>query len=125
MTSESNNPPQCINTNCNRPVCYSHTHKSGTKRWRPTCSRCHMASYGKIQHDEGIIPIKKPHCENIDERLGYKCTSYIAYPGVLEIDHIDGNRANNVIDNVQTLCKNCHSYKSHKNNDFKKNKIRL
>ena len=29
----------------------------------------------------------------------------------------------NIVDNVQTLCKICHSYKGHKNNDFKRNKV--
>ena len=40
----------------------------------------------------------------------------------LELDHIDGNREHNVATNIQTLCKNCHSYKGHLSNDFKKNK---
>lgn len=66
--------------------------------------------------------VKKDHCENRDGRYGYRCTSHIPYPGVLELDHIDGDRCNNVIANVQTLCKVCHSYKGHLNGDFKKNK---
>ena len=122
MTAIINEPPECININCKRKVCYSHTHKSGTKRWRPICSRCHQASYGKIKLDEGIIAVKKTYCENRDGRFGYECTAYIPYPGVLELDHIDGNREHNVASNIQTLCKNCHSYKGHLSNDFKKNK---
>jgi len=35
---------------------------------------------------------------------------------------MDGNVLNNTIANVQTLCKVCHSYKSHLSNDFKKNR---
>ena len=111
--------PNCININCSNKVAYSHTHKNGTKRWRPVCGRCHLASYGAKPLDEGVVAVKKEYCENKDSRLGYECTAHIPYPGVLELDHIDGD---NIIENIQTLCKNCHSYKSHKNNDFKKNK---
>ena len=114
--------PKCININCARDVCYSHTHKSGTKRWRPVCGRCHLASYGAKPLDEGVIAVKKEYCENRDGRYGYECNAHRPYPGVLELDHIDGDRCNNVPDNIQTLCKNCHSYKSHKNRDFCKNK---
>ena len=114
--------PTCININCGRPVSYSHTHRNGSKRWRPVCGRCQKASYGGRLLDEGVIAVKKTYCENHDERLGYKCTATIPYPGALELDHIDGNVLNNIVDNIQTLCKVCHSYKSHKNNDFKKGK---
>lgn len=31
---------------------------------------------------------------------------------VLDIDHIDGNRSNNVSTNLQTLCRNCHIQKT-------------
>jgi 5-methylcytosine-specific restriction endonuclease McrA len=116
-------PPICININCTRPVAYSHTKKSGAKRWRPVCSRCHLASYGAKPLDEGIVEVKKTYCENIDARLKeYKCTTTIPYKGALELDHIDGNVLNNTVDNIQTLCKVCHSYKSHLSNDFKKNR---
>ena len=115
--------PTCININCNRLVVYSHTKKSGDKRWRPVCGRCHLASYGAKPLDEGVVEVKKTYCENIDGRLkDYKCTTTIPYKGALELDHIDGNVLNNTIANVQTLCKVCHSYKSHLSNDFKKNR---
>ena len=72
------------------------------------------------------MKLKKTYCENIDGRLnGYKCTTTIPYKGALELDHIDGNVLNNVVDNIQTLCKVCHSYKSHLSHDFKKNRARL
>ncbi|MDD4410854.1 MAG: HNH endonuclease signature motif containing protein [Candidatus Shapirobacteria bacterium] len=31
----------------------------------------------------------------------------------LDVDHIDGNHKNNSIDNLQTLCANCHRLKTH------------
>lgn len=114
--------PICCNINCGRPVCYSHTHKSGAKRWRPVCSPCHLGSYGAKPYPEGVLPIKKNYCENRDGRLGYVCTTTIPYPGALELDHMDGDPSHNIADNIQTLCKVCHSYKSHKNKDFCKNR---
>jgi len=114
--------PICINNGCTRNVTYSHSHKNGTKRWRPVCWKCHEASYGASVLEEGVTEVKKTYCENIDERLGYKCTAIIPWKGALELDHIDGDPLNNTADNTQTLCKICHSYKSHKNQDYKKNR---
>ena len=115
--------PICVNTGCDQPVTYSHTARSGVRRWRPVCSRCQRASYGNGDHAPGVVPIKKAHCENQDGRLGYQCTAHIAYPGVLELDHRDGDRCNNDPDNIQTLCKVCHSYKGHISNDFRRRRL--
>ena len=37
----------------------------------------------------------------------------------LDIDHIDGNRENNDIINLQTLCANCHRLKTYESKDWK------
>jgi len=34
------------------------------------------------------------------------------------VDHIDGDKKNNDPANLQTLCHNCHSLKTHQNNDY-------
>ena len=65
----------------------------------------------------GVTPHKKKYCENIDERLGFKCVADITDSCMLEMDHIDGERWNNVPENVQTLCRNCHAYKTKYNGD--------
>ena len=51
-------------------------------------------------------------CENIDGRLGFVCEAKPLLFEMLEVDHIDGNRKNNSECNLQTLCANCHSYKT-------------
>jgi 5-methylcytosine-specific restriction endonuclease McrA len=35
----------------------------------------------------------------------------------LTVDHIDGNNVNNDLDNLQTLCFNCHAVKTRINGD--------
>lgn len=54
----------------------------------------------------------KPHL--IKER-GHKCenclnTAWMGGPIKLEIHHVDGDKTNNNIVNLQLLCPNCHSY---------------
>lgn len=36
----------------------------------------------------------------------------------LDVDHIDGNKQNNNINNLQTLCANCHRLKTHLQKDY-------
>ena len=55
---------------------------------------------------------KKTYCENVDFRLAIECKGF-AHWSQLELDHIDGNPRNNKPWNHQTLCSNCHSYKTH------------
>lgn len=41
----------------------------------------------------------------------------------LDVDHIDGDRANNELNNLQTLCKPCHKIKTKENRDYKSEKM--
>ena len=59
------------------------------------------------------------YCENVDGRLGYVCKAHIPWEGILQVDHIDGNPHNHDPANLQTLCANCHTYKTHINKDYK------
>ena len=56
---------------------------------------------------------RKTYCENLDGRLGFKCTTTIVdVEYQLEVDHIDENHDNNDISNLQTLCACCHRIKT-------------
>lgn len=116
---ESSYRPRCINKNCINPVAVSKgtIYLSKGREIRSVCSQCHLASYKKKPLKPGVIAHKKTKCENEDGHLGFNCSSIIHYPGVLELDHIDGNHNNNIPENLQTLCVVCHKYKSFINGD--------
>jgi hypothetical protein len=110
--------PTCINHGCDKPV--AHT----GRRYRPYCSSCHVAGYGKQKFKENVVPFKTGKCSNQDGHLGFECpVDYNKAPwaiGSTEIDHSDGNHLNNIIDNCEELCSMCHKQKGKLNGDFKK-----
>ena len=55
---------------------------------------------------------KADHC--------FRCGFCAEWPGQLDLDHIDGNRLNNDLSNIQTLCANCHRLKTHTEGDHLK-----
>lgn len=63
---------------------------------------------------------RKNYCENHDgSKLGFRCTSTILISAQLDVDHIDGDPSNNDPSNLQTLCKCCHTYKTHESKDWR------
>lgn len=73
------------------------TNKHGDAIWGKTCRTCRgRQRYGILKADKcnkcGFLPIT---------------------PNQLEIDHIDGDRQNNSPSNLETLCCNCHAYKTY------------
>lgn len=70
------------------------------------CAQC--------KHDSRAIRLNSER----QEKLRHKKTScehcgFVAlHPCQLDIDHIDGNRANNDPSNYRTLCSNCHRLKT-------------
>ena len=86
--------------------------QSGKGTNKPKKSKWNLEEYlqnstniqsNKIRHkllDEGI---KEHKCENCG------LTEWLDNPIPLELHHIDGNRDNNVLENYQLLCPNCHA----------------
>lgn len=90
--------PKC---KCGRNAALKGISKIGTKEYRSSCLTCRR----KAQK------AKKGYCE--------RCLVVPLDKKLLDVDHIDGNRANNEPQNLQTLCKPCHKIKTKENGDYK------
>lgn len=139
--------PTC---NCGKPVAaiqnfYDSKGRKTHTNWRKYCSPCHNQRTAKkyglnniseiIAERNGFDSVadyknsmhpyrkhRKEYCENVDGRLGHKCTSTIVWNGQLQVDHIDGNHNNNKPENLQTLCANCHTLKTNIYRDWEDKK---
>ena len=106
----------CVVEGCNRKgqhlgTYYKTGEKKGQARRRAKCTKHHFIQY-KIQGWE-YKQHRKDYCENIDSRLGFKCsTTIVDYEWQLEVDHINENRKDNRVENLQTLCACCHRMKT-------------
>ena len=110
--------PICINEGCNKNVHVRKYNQDGSIDCRTECYTCHRGGRNR----PGVKQHKKDYCENIDGRLEFKCEAVIINGCQLEMDHIDGDRFNNVPENVQTLCKNCHAIKTRTSGDNANNR---
>jgi hypothetical protein len=77
-------------------------------------------SYNKIPLSEILVPDKLYSSHKLKNRLikeglkKHRCEScgiveWNGKPAPIELDHIDGNRYNNTIENLRILCPNCHA----------------
>jgi 5-methylcytosine-specific restriction endonuclease McrA len=71
------------------------------------CRTVHRAS-----NNRNSYPYRK-HKKNYCEKCGFIPEHMVQ----LDVDHIDGNNKNNDLSNLQTLCANCHRYKTFLNKD--------
>lgn len=92
---------------------------NGDIKYYKLCSSCRTARELKYKKDapksradfsKWIRRFKGDLCESCGFIPEHSCQ--------LDVDHIDGSRDNNNIDNYQTLCANCHRLKTYKNKDW-------
>lgn len=109
--------PVCQIDGCGNHAMYQYQYDDGEWKWR--------VRHGKIicsaHHNQGWHPTlrhRKDYCENIDGRLGYRCTTTVVWMGMLDVDHKNGKPNDDRPVNLQTLCKCCHAYKTHMNKDY-------
>ena len=87
-------------------ICGNLQTSAGRYKGRQIFSRyCHSCKSNKNRNY-----IKKASCET--------CGFVAIHPMQMDIDHIDGNHANNDLENLQTLCANCHRLKTYTSKDF-------
>lgn len=104
--------PKCEVHTCNKKVEVFGSDHNGNLKFTIFCKE-HAGSV------KGYLLFRKDYCENIDGRLGFKCTTNVVWQGMLDVDHINGNPEDDDPKNLQTLCKCCHAYKGNKFKDYK------
>jgi hypothetical protein len=87
---------------CGKPA----TRKSAWKYSR-VCSSCK-----KHKSEVGVAYLmhRGDRCE--------QCGFIPIHPCQLSVDHVDGDRTNNALSNLRTLCHNCHALKTHLSKDY-------
>jgi HNH endonuclease len=88
-------------------------YKKGKQYISAVCKACARWSSKKMSNTKNYRIHKKEYCE--------ACGFVAKHISQLDVDHIDGNSSNNNIDNLQTLCANCHRLKTHENRDYVSN----
>ena len=99
--------PRPLCSKCNKSLVRKNgITKLGIQKWAKYCSYCHKAAYNQ-KHGTRYVGYRL-HKKSLCERCGF----IPEHPCQLDVDHIDGDRKNNHIDNLQTLCANCHRLKT-------------
>ena len=81
-------------------------------------------SHGRSLYDKQLYKKICGRCDAQIKRTGYpygihkksvceKCGFVPVNPCQLCVDHVDGDKMNNDLDNLQTLCHNCHFLKTY------------
>jgi hypothetical protein len=80
-----------------------------------------IADYKNSTHAYRWLLNDVKYCENADGRLGFECPNTrpeLLLPGMLQVDHIDGNHEHNQPFNLQVICACCHPEKSSRFRDI-------
>ena len=114
----------CSYKNCNNKFEYRSNKKFCSRSCKQKNSQSKnenrkQRSYSFFKNDKYLSKRKRytKHKKNYCQTCGFvplhKCQ--------LDVDHIDGNHKNDALDNLQTLCANCHRLKTYINKDWKTN----
>lgn len=101
----------------NCEVCGTECKNTIQKKNKFCSNECSGISKTKIAYERflnGEVKERSTIRKILTKLYGYKCnvcqiTEYNNLPISLQVDHIDGNAGNNLPNNLQLLCPNCHS----------------
>jgi 5-methylcytosine-specific restriction endonuclease McrA len=96
--------PTCAVPECNNKVGY-HKKQGTIFKWKMFCEPHRDPAQLKAEADRWKM---LQGCSNTDAHHGFKCTSHISDASQLDVNHIDGDRLNQVDTNLEILCKVCH-----------------
>ena len=105
------NRPMCEMDGCQNQAMFMYEYSDGTVKWRVRHGKIICSAHQRKTYHPSLKH-RKDHCENRTGFLGFKCTTTIAWDGMLEVDHKNGNPSDNRPSNLQTLCSCCHRYKT-------------
>lgn len=118
--------PNCEKCKKNTTPASGDPRPNGTRYYLRLCRGCeHLEKYGRRNHfkrqyhkrGREYIRYKKDQCEDCGFKAIHACQ--------LDVDHVDGNRQNNELANLRTLCANCHRLKTQIAKDNYNKKWRL
>lgn len=103
--------PKGICINCDKEMTYHHGNFG--KFCNQTCMGEYTRKQTRKRFEEGTVKDRGTIRKILYETIGYcvecKLNEWQGKPLPLEVDHIDGNAANNMPSNLRLLCPNCHS----------------
>lgn len=111
--------PLCNNCHKNKRALARHIGKVYLRKWCHSCMDKKYKDRDKV-NAKALARQKKALAVYRSKKM-FPCTECGYKPRIaaeMDWDHIDGNRYNNVPENLQLLCANCHRYKTHKNKDY-------
>ena len=94
----------CCICNTNKQHVKGRSLQTGEKVYGSKCSGCYKKLRGLFKGKYKYRKYKKDICEYCGFIPINKCQ--------LDVDHIDNNHKNNELNNLQTLCANCHRLKT-------------
>lgn len=123
-TGEYKDRPRCSVKGCNKFAHNAGKRTNGSIIWRKNpakkdgylCGSHHIVRFVSGEHSYRAHA--KNYCENKDCTTNFnKLPKELLAIFPFQVDHIDGNPANNHPSNLMTLCPNCHHLKTMLNRD--------